>query len=866
MHVRVRIFGKPDTVVAVNSKLTKIEQFRHIINETFNIDPKSQRLLYGGKLLDDGYTFHDYNIKLNDVIQLMVCSQPEAAAEVKQEAETKTEPKDEIKTKEINYIDAESIIYQIGDLIDMKDREQGAWFEGKVVRIVQDPDAPAPAPANGNTTITNTAEEESDLENNPPSDSENTPPSDAANNNLAKPKKKGIADYFTKTPKKKASEKVAKPKSPRDQPTGGHLLYKVQLDDDDSDTFHYCKLKEIRPRARTPIEIKDLKVGQTVMINHNTESPLEKGYWYDFKVEEIKKLRLTHELIGTLYLGPEAVPQNDTRARVHDKIFAIEDMVPLAERTEEYKEMMITQPEKRSMPLNCLTCRDNENARCKDCGCFLCAGKEFPDKIVLCDECNKGFHMICLDPPLTELPEDDWYCPGCKRDSNAVVAPGAGKQRKKAPAATTTRDWGRGMACVGKTKTCSMPANHFGPIPGIEVGMCWRFRIQLSESGVHRPPVSGIHGRDEEGAYSIVLSGGYEDDVDHGYEFTYTGSGGRDLSGNKRTAGQSCDQTLTRENKALARNCAAGRVSEEGGDAGEAWRAGKPVRVVRSYKMLKHFPKYAPKEGIRYDGIYKVVKYYPERGLAGFRVWKYLLRRDDPEPAPWEPHAKKFPAIYPEGYLEAEALKLALKAKNAKKNGRGQKGKKRAARDMSDSSEEDEAPPKRRKNNTPAQKKKSPPQKKKSPAQKKKSPVQKNNILKFTSPTKKAAVVSEANPPVKVERGLSDEERQAIAADELNAKLWSECLMVVETRGKKEFVEYVSQMFLCIICQEVAAGPVTTKCLHNFCGACLKLAFKSTGARTCPCCRAELAAAPPHNERLAAALRAVMPGYDASRH
>lgn len=36
---------------------------------------------------------------------------------------------------------------------------------------------------------------------------------------------------------------------------------------------------------------------------------------------------------------------------------------------------------------------------------------------------------------------------------------------------------------------------------------------------------------------------------DDGDEFTYTGSGGRDLSGNKRTAEQSCDQQLTRMNK-----------------------------------------------------------------------------------------------------------------------------------------------------------------------------------------------------------------------------------------------------------------------------------------------------------------------------
>ena len=35
---------------------------------------------------------------------------------------------------------------------------------------------------------------------------------------------------------------------------------------------------------------------------------------------------------------------------------------------------------------------------------------------------------------------------------------------------------------------------------------------QVSEAGVHRPHVAGIHGRENEGAYSIVLSGGYEDD------------------------------------------------------------------------------------------------------------------------------------------------------------------------------------------------------------------------------------------------------------------------------------------------------------------------------------------------------------------
>ena len=61
--------------------------------------------------------------------------------------------------------------------------------------------------------------------------------------------------------------------------------------------------------------------------------------------------------------------------------------------------------------------------------------------------------------------------------------------------------------------------------------------------------MAGIHGRESEGAYSIVLSGGYDDDRDEGGEFTYSGSGGRDLSGNKRTAKQSYDQKLTHMNR-----------------------------------------------------------------------------------------------------------------------------------------------------------------------------------------------------------------------------------------------------------------------------------------------------------------------------
>merc|ERR1719318_2042713 len=286
-----------------------------------------------------------------------------------------------------------------------------------------------------------------------------------------------------------------------------------------------------------------------------------------------------------------------------------------------------------------------------------------------------AFHLACIK--LAAMPEEDeWFCKDCKNIDDTVklgekIATGKKKSKmaSKQDNGRKERDWGKGFATVGRTKTCSkVTKNHFGPIPGVEVGMSWLFRLQVSEEGIHRPHVAGIAGTAAEGCPSLVLGGGYEDDEDHGDWFTYTGSGGRDLSGNKRTAPQSSDQELTRTNAAIARNCKARFDNKNGGDAGEAWKKGKPIRVVRGYKGAKH-SKYAPEEGNRYDGIYKCVRYWPQKGASGFIVWRYEIRRDDPTPAPWSKEGKKrmeelgYELIYPEGYLEAEAEKEKAKEK-----------------------------------------------------------------------------------------------------------------------------------------------------------------------------------------------------------
>jgi E3 ubiquitin-protein ligase UHRF1 len=39
-----------------------------------------------------------------------------------------------------------------------------------------------------------------------------------------------------------------------------------------------------------------------------------------------------------------------------------------------------------------------------------------------------------------------------------------------------------------------------------------------------------------------------------------------------------------------------------GGDAGDKWREGRPIRVCRGEKLAKH-SKFAPEEGIRYNEV-----------------------------------------------------------------------------------------------------------------------------------------------------------------------------------------------------------------------------------------------------------------------
>ncbi|MFL2664896.1 MAG: YDG/SRA domain-containing protein [Dehalococcoidia bacterium] len=142
----------------------------------------------------------------------------------------------------------------------------------------------------------------------------------------------------------------------------------------------------------------------------------------------------------------------------------------------------------------------------------------------------------------------------------------------------------------------------FGNIPGVSVGDVFDSRPDLAKSGVHKPWQAGIWGREQEGACSIVLSDGYEDDVDQLDYIYYTGHGGN------KNGKQVANQEFISGNKALTISC----------------DYNLPVRVTRGYQC-----EFGPPAGYRYDGLYNVRSYDRVIGIGGFYVCRFNLEMID---------------------------------------------------------------------------------------------------------------------------------------------------------------------------------------------------------------------------------------------
>ena len=146
---------------------------------------------------------------------------------------------------------------------------------------------------------------------------------------------------------------------------------------------------------------------------------------------------------------------------------------------------------------------------------------------------------------------------------------------------------------------------HFGEIESVDVGTEYASRAELAASGIHRPTQAGISGSSTEGADSIVVSGGYEDDEDYGDYLIYGGQAGFDPN----TKQQNEDAELSRGNLALV----------------VSYNKGLPVRVTRGLGSTRQHT-------YRYDGLYLVERWWVDRGKSGFRIYRFALRKIDDKP------------------------------------------------------------------------------------------------------------------------------------------------------------------------------------------------------------------------------------------
>ncbi|CAH1985496.1 unnamed protein product [Acanthoscelides obtectus] len=155
-----------------------------------------------------------------------------------------------------------------------------------------------------------------------------------------------------------------------------------------------------------------------VLVNYNIGNPLALGNWYDFIIEEVSR---TANIRGTVLLGGDRKPIAGCYVRIEHGIMRIEKTVKLRERsTENITHLPNLCSCIGKYPYNCEKCNDIRARKCRYCSCCVCGGKNNWESTILCDECDDGYHLTCLKPALKTIPDEDWYCPECKNDSDIV--------------------------------------------------------------------------------------------------------------------------------------------------------------------------------------------------------------------------------------------------------------------------------------------------------------------------------------------------------------------------------------------------------------------------------------------------------------
>jgi hypothetical protein len=129
---------------------------------------------------------------------------------------------------------------------------------------------------------------------------------------------------------------------------------------------------------------------------------------------------------------------------------AIENTCPIDRMT--YTTLQVSEGGWDSFVEEAVSCRRQKPANflayVEDVRCEQCQHNENEDVLLLCDQCNKAYHIYCLRIPLSTVPEGSWYCDNCwelqmtrkkrkknqQRPSSSIIDLHALSRRKRARA------------------------------------------------------------------------------------------------------------------------------------------------------------------------------------------------------------------------------------------------------------------------------------------------------------------------------------------------------------------------------------------------------------------------------------------------
>ncbi|XP_028790840.1 histone-lysine N-methyltransferase ATXR6-like [Neltuma alba] len=60
---------------------------------------------------------------------------------------------------------------------------------------------------------------------------------------------------------------------------------------------------------------------------------------------------------------------------------------------------------------------------CDDVCCEECGSGHSPAKLILCDKCDRGYHLFCLRPILVAVPNGSWFCHSCSKNKKPKSFP-----------------------------------------------------------------------------------------------------------------------------------------------------------------------------------------------------------------------------------------------------------------------------------------------------------------------------------------------------------------------------------------------------------------------------------------------------------